>query len=50
MKPRIRKDRGTWICFASYLTLSGCVRVRGDGYTPAEAYADWLEQWKENMR
>lgn len=50
MKPHLRMDRGVWVCRATYLTFAGRVKVFGHGYTPAEAYADWLAQWKGNMR
>jgi ribosomal protein L37AE/L43A len=45
MKPRIRLVRGIWVCRSSFLS----VRVVGDGYTPKEAYAEWLRELKRSV-
>lgn len=50
MKPRLRCERGVWVCRSCYLTLSGKVKVEGDGYTPIAAYREWQEQLRRMTR
>jgi hypothetical protein len=42
LKPRILRDHGVWVC---RLRDYRQTRVCGDGYTPKEAYDDWLSQF-----
>ena len=42
MKPRIKFERGVWLCWSPYyqgLLLAG--RVVGFGLTPVDAYEHW---------
>jgi hypothetical protein len=43
MKPRIRRERGIWVC-RSVLTTVPMRIVVGDGYTVRAAYAEWQAQ------
>jgi hypothetical protein len=42
MKPRICMRHGVWVCglFRAWVF----VPPLGHGYTPSQAYADWVEQ------
>lgn len=42
MKPRLRMDRGVWVC-SRMIGLVGLWPI-GHGYTPQEAFAEWQEQ------
>lgn len=39
-KPVIRRRWGIWTCRAGWDVL-----IVGHGYSPAEAYRDWQQQW-----
>lgn len=45
MKPRLYKDEGLWYCDLDPLNVNG--GAVGIGYTPQQAYADWLDM-REN--
>lgn len=43
MKPRLRLRRGIWTCTDVVIRFAADMRRVGHGYTPLEAYVDWMD-------